>query len=65
MILAYVVQPHRETQDYVHALECLKKAGYTPSFVMCDCEIAIRKAALATWPDVEIRACRFHVMQVS
>lgn len=65
VVLAYQVQPRREQQDYVHGFRALQEAGYTPQFLMADCETAIRNAAQTVWPEVQARACRFHVLQVT
>jgi len=41
----------------------IEEDGFTPAFVMIDCDDAERSAVNLVWPGINIRVCQFHFMQ--
>lgn len=63
--LAYAIMTGRTAADYRQVLEVLRDAGGEPEVVMMDFERAEFLAVREVFPLVQVRGCRFHLLQAA
>ncbi|CAI2352918.1 unnamed protein product [Caenorhabditis sp. 36 PRJEB53466] len=65
--VAYALLPSKELSCYEAAIKAIRinplAANWVPKLLLCDFEINIRRAFASQFPNIQIHACYFHLMQ--